>query len=147
MEGMDERNDSARQYLSGPQLVNPRDRTDLECCEKCQKITGTLEGLQALLHEDGYEHINRQELEVSKAQGCPLCAHVLYFADENVYPSIDENRDIYWHEDSWHEKVIFQANNSGDIVHKEIRPTKHPFERIALKGLTINFPYSTQPNS
>jgi hypothetical protein len=88
MEGMDERNDSARQYLSGPQLVNLRDRTDLECCEKCQKITGTLEGLQALLYEDGYEHSNRRELEVSKAQGCPLCDHVLYFTDENEYRSI-----------------------------------------------------------
>jgi hypothetical protein len=72
MESIDERDDSAGQFLSGPQLVNPRDRTDLECCEKCQKMTGTLKGLQALLHEDGYGHSDRQELEISKAQGCLL---------------------------------------------------------------------------
>jgi hypothetical protein len=90
---MDERNDSARQCLSGPRLVNPRDRIDFEYCKKCQKITGTLEGLQALLHEDSYEHSNRQELEVSKAQRCPLCAHVLYFADDTVYNG--ENPETY----------------------------------------------------
>jgi hypothetical protein len=143
MEGMDERNDSARQYLSGPQLVNLRDRTDLECCEKCQKISGTLECLQALLHEDGYEHINRQELEVSKAQGCPLCAHVLHFADENVTRTVTciGTRILGTR------KLYSKPINFGDVAHKEIRPTKHPFERIALKGLTMDFPYSTQPNS
>jgi hypothetical protein len=30
---------------------------------------------------------------------------------------------------------------------KRLGPPKHSFERIALEGLTINFPYSTQPNS
>jgi hypothetical protein len=117
--------------------VNSRDKTDLECCAKCQKITRTLEGLQALLHKHGYEHSNRQELEVSKARGCSLCAHVLEFADDNVYG--------FFPETGWHRKVRFRANASGDIVHKENRPTKHPFERIALEGLIIDFPYSTQP--
>jgi hypothetical protein len=68
---------------------------------------------------------------------------VLYIADRKWYNDRTESHDTHWQEDSWHEKVRFRANTSGDIRHKETRTTKHPFERIVLDGLTLNFPFRT----
>ncbi|KAI0551728.1 heterokaryon incompatibility protein-domain-containing protein [Xylaria curta] len=42
------------------------------CCIKCQEMTGTLEGLRALVG-DGYEHYNYYQIKQSARMGCQLC--------------------------------------------------------------------------
>ena len=49
-----------------------------QACDKCQAMTGTLEGLVALLDQngDGYEHYNWEELQESMHTGCALCEDI-----------------------------------------------------------------------
>ncbi|KAI1734989.1 heterokaryon incompatibility protein-domain-containing protein [Xylaria scruposa] len=42
------------------------------CCIKCREMTGTLEGLLALVG-DGYEHYNYYQIQQSADMGCQLC--------------------------------------------------------------------------
>ncbi|KAH6672880.1 hypothetical protein B0J14DRAFT_654600 [Halenospora varia] len=60
------------------------DRLQLECCSKCQAMTGIFEGLKALLDTDGggYEHYNWQEIHDSKSKGCVLCESICYISQD-----------------------------------------------------------------
>jgi len=42
-------------------------------CERCTRMTSTLEGLQELASRDGYTHLLVQEMHRSAASGCPCC--------------------------------------------------------------------------
>ncbi|KAK0642882.1 heterokaryon incompatibility protein-domain-containing protein [Cercophora newfieldiana] len=46
-----------------------------ECCDMCKAMTGTPEGLYALLSESGYEHFNWYEIQNSLSN-CALCASI-----------------------------------------------------------------------
>ncbi|OQV02946.1 hypothetical protein CLAIMM_08057 [Cladophialophora immunda] len=43
------------------------------CCTKCKSMTGTPEGLAALLSDDGYKHFNWYRIQEMAAFGCALC--------------------------------------------------------------------------
>jgi hypothetical protein len=48
--------------------------TAIDCCDRCQFMTGTIEGLRALMSNEGYEHYTCDEAKrQSAASGCPLC--------------------------------------------------------------------------
>jgi hypothetical protein len=57
-----------RDVWSGPKMQSLRDK----CCAKCQQMTGTLDGLHALVR-DGYRHYNYHQLSKVAKMGCPLC--------------------------------------------------------------------------
>lgn len=44
-------------------------------CLKCASMTGTKEGLQALLSPDGYKHHEIVAIQESVKDGCELCSH------------------------------------------------------------------------
>ncbi|KAK3941118.1 heterokaryon incompatibility protein-domain-containing protein [Diplogelasinospora grovesii] len=46
---------------------------NLRCCQKCNAMTETLDGLRALLSKTGYEHFNSYEIQETAALGCALC--------------------------------------------------------------------------
>jgi len=48
--------------------------TAMDCCDRCQLMTGTTEGLRALVSDEGYEHYTCDEAKrQSAASGCPFC--------------------------------------------------------------------------
>jgi hypothetical protein len=88
-----------------------------QCCQKCEAITGTPEGLGALLSDGGYRHLNWYEIQKTAAQGCALCGAIWHAAE---------------HED-------WDRENDGSVTHEEIRifanVTRLPsFEESGLSG-------------
>lgn len=48
--------------------------TAMDCCDKCQLMTGTIEGLRALMSDEGYAHYTCDESKLqSAASSCPFC--------------------------------------------------------------------------
>lgn len=44
-----------------------------KCCDTCKRMTGTLEGLQALVSPVGYTHLDFENIKRSGSRGCKLC--------------------------------------------------------------------------
>src|ERR1700722_8315483 len=68
-------------FYDDPRDKIPSDLRDREgsaqaehCCERCQLMTGTVEGLRALMSAEGHEHYTCDEVrQQSAANGCPFC--------------------------------------------------------------------------
>ncbi|KAI1748972.1 heterokaryon incompatibility protein-domain-containing protein [Xylaria castorea] len=73
------------------------------CCLKCQGMTGTLEGLRALVG-DGYEHYSYYQIQQSADMGCQLC--------ELIW-DLTEGED-------WAKDWIFQDLESTVVTHDKI---------------------------
>jgi hypothetical protein len=46
------------------------------CCRRCAEIVGTLPGLRALFHPNGYRHHTWGELKDSASRGCCCCMFI-----------------------------------------------------------------------
>lgn len=105
----------------------------LECCDKCQAMTGTFDGLHALIGEEGYEHYNWQEIQDSVARGCALCGHICEIT-EGAWDEDDDglNRG---------KKIRVYAAESDAISPGGKRQSDHPLEGMYLESLLVQIPY------
>lgn len=61
-------------------------RESNQCCQTCVAMTGTRLGLNALLSDGGYVHLNWYEIQKSAGMGCELCSAIRYrFESEDWY--------------------------------------------------------------
>jgi hypothetical protein len=87
----DDGNDSDNSSLESQEgvesaLTRPSRREDIiwpefpstspQCCAKCEIMTGTQEGLAALLGDGGYKHFNWYGIQETAALGCALCTAI-----------------------------------------------------------------------
>lgn len=53
------------------------------CCNRCQLMTGTVEGLRTLVSPEGYEHYTCGQIrQQSNVSGCPFCELVVRIMDQ-----------------------------------------------------------------
>jgi hypothetical protein len=104
----------------------------LECCDKCQAMTGTFDGLHALIDEEGYEHYNWQEIQDSMARGCALCEHICEITESDW----DEVEDGLIKGT----KIRVYAAKSDAISPGGNRKSDHPLEGIHLESLLVQIP-------
>lgn len=66
--------DDPRDKIPSDLVDNEDWATAMDCCNRCQLMTGTIEGLRALVSDEGYEHYTCDEAKrQSSASGCPFC--------------------------------------------------------------------------
>jgi hypothetical protein len=92
-------------------------------CYTCKAMTSTLQGLQALASQEGYEHLTREMISDSAKRGCSMCA-VLDLYDDG-YAAYDR-----------HVRVFAELENSNSRV--ETSKSEHPFHNRRIKCLFIN---------
>lgn len=104
----------------------------LECCDKCQEMTGTFDGLYALISEEGYEYYNWQEIQDSRARGCALCGYIWEITESDWEDYHDDlNKDT---------KIRVYAAKSDAISPWRDRKYGHPLEGIHLESLLVQIP-------
>ena len=58
-------------------MDNSQENTQTHLCRHCSSMTGTREGLQAVVHGAGYRHLTLKELRESAEKQCRSCEHLL----------------------------------------------------------------------
>ena len=148
----DERKDSDNGNLESHERwgasTRPRRREDIvrpiftggshRCCAKCESMTGTPEGLGALLSDGGYKHFNWYEIQETAAGGCAICRAIW---------------DVTEHED-------WDYEDDGSVTRAEIRIlasftrlpspvegrlSRHPLNNIHLHSLDVQIPLDPAP--
>ncbi|KAJ8113101.1 hypothetical protein ONZ43_g5230 [Nemania bipapillata] len=118
----------ARSFYHDPRDKIPSDLRDQDgfvgaehCCDRCQLMTGTLEGLRSLVSPAGYQHFTCDQLrKEADASGCPFCE----LAMRNGVIRI---------------RSISEEDNAAD---------GHPFRRSPrLRGLKASIPLDPLRNS
>lgn len=110
-------------------------RMQFRCCEKCNAMTGTREGLQMLLDTDGdgYEHYNWQEMHTSRSIRCQLYDYICYstggddWGEEWIEGEGEINMD----------KVRVYAITNHAVDKSLTHPLDH---RVGLEALRFQFP-------
>jgi len=78
----------AEEGASLPQPSNPLEPLlaswPTKLCLKFASMTGTLEGLQALMSRDGYLHFGRHDLQDSADNGCVFCKFISDIAEADI---------------------------------------------------------------
>jgi hypothetical protein len=97
-----------------------------ELCNTCRSMTSSIQGLQALMSEEGYKHLGKKMMAKSAKQGCPLCT-ILRSYRGNRHAKNDE-----------HNRVFVELENPGTDGHST--KTEHPFGRGRIKRLLVNSP-------
>ncbi|KAI6089515.1 heterokaryon incompatibility protein-domain-containing protein [Hypoxylon rubiginosum] len=107
------------------------------CCSKCNAMTGTREGLEALISNDGYEHYNWYDIQEAAAQGCAFCKF--------LFDRIEYDDWVYADEDEEDEEVVMRRPiriiaqmRKLTISDEEGKPHRsHPLEQVQLLGLIV----------
>ncbi|EPE32322.1 putative tol protein [Glarea lozoyensis ATCC 20868] len=109
---------------------SPSPRTwNRRCCPTCEAMTGTLEGLSALV-SGGYQHLNWYQICENTNLGCRLCWEIQHIPGVWLRDD-DGNLPL--------EEVIIRAITSVPSKN-EIGSVKHPFENLLLQNLEIIIP-------
>lgn len=129
-----------------------------KCCIKCQKMTGTLEGLRALVG-DGYRHYSYYQLLESAGMGCQFCRLIYYLTanDEWECEQIFEDNKLSVVTDT---KILIRAvnddvfNNDGSLkiprsevdgwrtqVQLLAESTDDAIYRLQLNSLSVTVPW------
>jgi hypothetical protein len=97
-------------------------------------MTGTFQGLSALLTKDGYKHFNWYDLEKSAGDGCALCSTIR---------ELTENEDWDYEDDGsrCRKEIRVFANYSRLPPNGEPRPLGHPLQGIQLDSLEVIIPF------
>lgn len=147
-ESKDSDNSNLKSHERGGTLTQPRRRENIVwpefpsrshgCCTKCESMTGTPEGLDALLSDGGYKHFNWYEIQKTAAHGCALCRAIW---------------DVTEHED-------WDYEDDGSVTRAEIRIlakftrlpspvegrlSRHPLNNIHLHSLEVQIPMDPVP--
>jgi hypothetical protein len=75
---------------------------NLGCCRRCEDMTGTPEGLRALV-EDSYKHFNWYDIQKTAALGCELCGLIW---DVTEHEDWDYDLDDKKEEDNEDNRII-----------------------------------------
>ncbi|RFU31821.1 hypothetical protein B7463_g4527, partial [Scytalidium lignicola] len=126
-------NRTRREDIFWPELPN----VGLGCCEKCNSMTGTAEGLAALLSDDGYKHLNWYNIQQTAALGCPLCKNI-WDATENQDWSYDDGSVT-------HDEIVILANVTHLPASAETLRSWHPMKDIHLHSLEVYIPSENRP--
>lgn len=112
--------------------------TSPHCCVKCRTMTGTPEGLAALLGDGGYKHFNWYEIQEMAALGCALCTALW---------DVTENEDWDYEEDGsvTRSEIRIFANVTDLSSPSEGRLSEYPLENIQLHSFDVQFPEDPFP--
>ncbi|KAI9150016.1 hypothetical protein HJFPF1_09766 [Paramyrothecium foliicola] len=106
------------------------------CCSKCSAMTGTWEGLGALLSKKGYEHHNWYDMQEAAAQGCPLCEHMFEVLEHEDWEfdeadgSVTRKPTLIW----------ATVNESYATGRRDEKPGLSLFDGLQLLGIEVFIP-------
>lgn len=106
--------------------LSDRERIDLaqvQLCNTCQLMAGIWQGLQALISDEGYRHLDCEPLLVSARKGLPVCTHL---ANISADPA-----------SSHHVFLDLEADNC-DILEEMIRTIEHPCKGKRITTLAVD---------
>ncbi|CZR66340.1 uncharacterized protein PAC_16241 [Phialocephala subalpina] len=141
---IDDSDKSDVEHVRGPQgeQIRPTRRNDIVwpafpsrspyCCPKCKAMTGTPQGLGALL-DGGYKHYNWYEIQETAALGCALC--------ETIW-GVTEHADWDCEDDGsvTRDEILILANGTRLPSPVESRFPGHPLQDIQLHSLEVQIP-------
>ena len=101
-------------------------------------MTGTPEGLGALLSDGGYKHFNWYEIQETAAAGCALC---------RVIWDVTEHEDWHYEDDGsvTRAEIRILATFTRLPSSVEGRPSRHPLNNIHLHSVDVQFPEDPAP--
>jgi len=104
-----------------------------DCCQICKAMTGTLQGIRALLSENGYKHLKWAEIQQTGGMGGDLCS---------VIWEIIEHEDWYHDDDglTTDEEIRIYAEADRMPYAKENGLSGHPLQNIQLLSLQVKAP-------
>ncbi|KAL9118761.1 MAG: hypothetical protein Q9187_004690 [Circinaria calcarea] len=147
-EGKDIDNSHLESHERGFAPTRPTRRDDIvwpafpgsspRCCAKCESMTGTPEGLGALLSDGGYKHFNWYEIQETAAAGCALC---------RVIWDVTEHEDWDYEDDGsvTRAEIRILATLTRLPSPVEGRLSRHPLNNIHLHSLDVQFPMDPAP--
>ncbi len=110
-----------------------RPSSSRECCDTCNDMTSTTDGLRGLLDPCGYKHLNWYELQETASRGCALCQDI---------KEVLENNDRAYDED----EVIVPGEIRITGSFTELADIKgdgalgHPLEGKLIKNIWVHIP-------
>jgi hypothetical protein len=117
---------------------------ELECCNKCQAMTGTIEGLTALLDVDGdgYEYYNWQEIQDAwYGPNCALCEHVLDISEDTWGDEADGDSIT-------NDRIRIHAEvNIVNTFERQKHSPSHPLAGRQLGGLRFRIPSNSNSSN
>jgi hypothetical protein len=105
------------------------------CCHVCETMTGTSDGLSALLSDSGYEHLNWYEMQETKSLGCQLCTWICSFTDKS---QLVHNSDG----SITHEKIRAFAEVTRVPSSVETEHSTHPMKKMQLCKIRVKVPFN-----
>lgn len=102
-----------------------------ECCDMCKAMTGTPEGLYALLSEGGYEHFNWYEIQKSLST-CALCASIWEATEYEDWESGPQGIT--------RKPIRIFATQENEPVAGLAAGKEHPLSSIQLRSLIVMIP-------
>ena len=125
---------SRRRDIAWPEFPS----TSPQCCTKCEIMTGTPEGLAALLGDDGYKHFNWYEIQETAALGCALCTAIWY---------VTNGEDWDYEEDGsvTRDEIRIFANVTHLSSPAEDRVSRYPLNNIQLHSFDMQIPEDPAP--
>jgi len=135
----DDGNDSDNSSLESQEGVEGN--TSPRCCAKCRIMTGTQEGLVALLGDGGYKHFNWYEIQETAAFGCVLCAAIWDVTKPENWAYGEDGEDG----SVTREKIRIFANVTHLSSTSEGGFSRYPLNNIQLHSLDVQFPENPAP--
>jgi hypothetical protein len=142
---LDHSDKSNVEHVRGPQSEQMRQtqRKDIvwpefpsrspHCCPKCKAMTGTQEGLGALL-DCGYKHYNWHEIQETAALGCALCEFI-WDATEHADWDYEDDGSVT------RDEILILANGTRLPSLGESTLPRHPLQDIQLHSLEVQIPH------
>jgi hypothetical protein len=104
-----------------------------QCCPRCEAMTGTQQGISALLSEGGYKHFDWYDIQKSAGTGCALCETIWHVTEHEDWDYEDDGSRT-------HKEIRVFANTTRLPPSKQPRPPKHPLQDIQLESLEVMIP-------
>lgn len=111
-----------------------------QCCLKCKAMTGTPEGLVALLGDGGYKHFNWYKIQETAALGCALCT-AIWDVTENEDWDCDDDGSVT------RDEIRILANVTRLPSPSEGGFSRYPLKDIQLHSLEVQIPVDGRPRS
>jgi hypothetical protein len=105
------------------QLIDPYDSPELQCCGKCQKMAGTLEGIQDLVSEEGYHIPIGRVSTLQRMKGIRFAStYVTFWKIHGKIMIPSGKRTFYFMSDvgqsfAWEERFL-DSSTSRDVVRR-----------------------------
>ena len=104
-----------------------------QCCLKCKAMTGTPEGLSALLSDGGYKHFKLVRNPKTAALGCALCKVIWEVTEHEDRITMTTDRSPATKSGSSLMLLICRTPAEGGLL-------RHPLTDIQLHSLEVQIP-------